>query len=71
MAGRQVEVRRVPTLNVTTVVEPRIAFRPGSLFVKRIMSLVSTSLRHLLYQIPEDGEILGFGGDRSYHCGVP
>jgi hypothetical protein len=43
MAGRQIEVQRVSTLNVTTVVEPPVAFRPGLVSGKRITSLGSSS----------------------------
>ena len=38
MAGRQVEVRRVPVLNTTTVVEPPIVLRLSSLSEKGITS---------------------------------
>jgi hypothetical protein len=43
MAGRQIEVRRVSTLNVTTVVEPPVAFRLGLVSRKCITSLGSSS----------------------------
>ena len=44
------------------LVEPLIAFPLGSLSEKRLTSLALPSLHHLLYQRPEDGEILRFGG---------